>query len=348
MGVLTAQKIATYYETFKGIDITFTRDMIQVTGLMSDQVHLKCGSDFWPCVFYSTSFQGAKIVANIKSGLIEKLQKANNLVSLRLCFKTTEKGDPVTFFVAGRVLGSAPYKNSNDVSMLTIQFTQRPPDDLIEIVGRVLDANVNSAKRRDERILLSTETQRKIRLLSKETAAFIQGVPRRCILREMSFSNAKLIMMGVAKFLVDKETALRLDFDDPRESFLVKGKFVRSESVEGKKEMVALAMEFDEASIPMGYKIRLNEYLSAVSASSRAPAGADADAVPARSAPKEKPKEKPQADESQAKEVSEETPETPQDAVKKTPAESPGDAAAEAPEKKAGAEKESPEKKAKK
>ena len=291
MGVLTAQKNATYYETFKGIDITFTRDMIQVTGLMSDQVHLKCGSDFWPCVFYATSFQGAKIVANVKSGLIEKLQKANNLVSLRLCFKNTDKGDPVTFFVAGRVMGSAPYKNSNDVSMLTIQFTQRPPDDLIEIVGRVLDANVNSKKRKDERILLSTETQRKIKLLSKETAAFIQGVPRRCILREMSFSNAKLIMMGIAKFLVDKDTALRLDFDDPRESFLVKGKFIRSESVEGKKEMIALAMEYDEASIPMGYKIRINEYISAVSATSRAPVNAEAETPQGR--PEETLKEPP-------------------------------------------------------
>jgi hypothetical protein len=273
MGVLTAQKIASLYETFKEIDVTFTKDMIQVTGLLTEQIHLKCGSDFWPCILYATSFQGAKIVANIKSGLIDRLQKANNLVSLRLCFKIAEKGDPVTFFVSARVIGTAPYKNSDDVHMLTIQFTQRPPDDLIEIVGRVLDANVNSSKRKDERIVLSTENQRKLKLLSKETAAFIQAVPRRCILRELSFSNAKLIMMGVAKFLVDKETALRFDFDDPRESFLVQGKFVRSENVEGKKEMVALAMEYDEALIPMGYKIRVNEYLNTVRADNRAPTG---------------------------------------------------------------------------
>ena len=280
MGVLTAQKIATLYECFKGIDVTFTKDMIETTGLLTEQVHLKCGSDFWPCVFFSTSFQGAKIVANIKSGLIEKLQKANNSVSLRLCFKNTEKGNPVTFFVAGRVMGMAPYKNSEDVSILTIQFTQRPPDDLIEIVGRVLDANVNSSKRRDERIMLNPETQRRLKLLSRETAAFIQGVPRRCILREMAFSNAKLIMMGVAKFLVDKETAIRFDFEDPRESFLVKGKFVRAESVEGKQEMLALAMQFTETGIPMGYKIRLNEYLNTVRADNRVQAAEETSAAP--------------------------------------------------------------------
>jgi hypothetical protein len=288
MGVLTAQRLALLYKTFKGIDITFTKDMIQVTGLVTEQVHLKCGSDFWPCVFFSTSFQGAKVVANIKSGLLAKLQSANNSVSLRLCFKTAETGNPVTFFVAGRVVGTAPYKNSDEVSLLSIQFTQRPPDDLIEIVGRVLDANVNSSKRRDERILVTSENQRKLKLLSKETAAFVQGVPRRCILRELSFSNAKLIMIGIAKYLIDKETAMRFDFDDPRESFLVKGKFTRSDAVEGKQDMVALAMVFDEVSIPMGYKIRINEYLNTIRADSRVQTGAEADS--GRALAKEKPK----------------------------------------------------------
>jgi hypothetical protein len=264
MSILNSQRIETFYNTFKGIDITFTKDMIQVTGLITEQVHLKCGSDFWPCVFFSTSFQGAKIVANIKSGLVDKLQRANNSVSLRFCFKDLETGNPLTFFVAGRVIGLAPYKNSEDVSLLSIQFTQRPPDDLIEIVGRVFDANVNSSKRKNDKILITTEAQRKLKLLSKETVAFIQGVPRRCILREVSFINAKVIMLGVAKFIVDKETSLRFDFDDPRESFSVKGKFVHSEEVEGKQEMVALAMDYDEPSVPMGYKIRINECLNVI------------------------------------------------------------------------------------
>jgi hypothetical protein len=269
MGVLTSQKIAALYERYKGIDVTFTKDMIQVTGLLTEGVHLKCGSDFWPCFLFTSSFQGAKLVANTKSGLAGKLQKANNMASLRLSFKSTETGNPVTFFVSARVLGMAPYKNSDDISMLSIQYTQRPPDDLIEVIGRVLDANVNSAKRKDERIVITAESQRKIKLLSKDISAFVQGVPRRCILRDVSFSGAKVIMIGVAKFLVDKETALRLDFDDPRESFLIKGKFIRSENVEGKKDMIALAMEFSDAFVPMGYKLRINDYINTTRADSR-------------------------------------------------------------------------------
>ncbi|MCL2764635.1 MAG: hypothetical protein FWD40_05080 [Treponema sp.] len=179
MGVLTSQKISVYYERFKDIDVTLTKDMIQVTGLLTQQVHLKCGNDFWPCVVYTTSFTGAKVVANIKTGLLGKLQATNNFVNLRFCFRPPGESNTVTFFVAARVLASAPYGNSQDINMFTIQFSNRPPDDFIEIIGRVLDANVNSAKRKDVRIPLNADNMRKLNILSTETAVFIQSVPRR-------------------------------------------------------------------------------------------------------------------------------------------------------------------------
>jgi hypothetical protein len=289
MGVLTSQKITAYYERFKAIEVTFTREIIQATGLLTQQVHLKCVSDFWPCVVYSSSFQGAKIVANVQ-GLTQKLQQANNYVSLRFCFRNIDTGNPVTFFVAARVMGFVPYGGSKDVAMFTLQFTQRPPDDLIEIMGRLLDANVNSAKRREERILINPETQRKLNLLAKESAVFIQGVPRRCILRDLSFSGAKLIMMGVSKFLVDREAALRIDFDDPRQSFLLKGKFVRSENVEGRKDLIALAILFNEAAVSMGYKMRINDYLGGIRVDNRpADGAAPAPPAPAQPAPPSPP-----------------------------------------------------------
>jgi hypothetical protein len=220
-------------------------------------------------VVYSSSFEGAKIVANVKSGILNKLQAANNAASLRFCFTNPETDQPVTFFVAVRVNGNAPYKDSKDMAIFTLQFTQRPPDDLIQIMGRLLDANINSVKRKDERVVLSNETVRRLKILTKDIAAFIQGVPRRCILREISFGGAKLVIMGVAKFLVEKDSALRLDFEDPRESFLIKGKFTAADPVEGRQDLLAVDIEFTEQSIPLGYKIRLNDFLSQIWADSR-------------------------------------------------------------------------------
>jgi len=269
MGVLTSQKISVYYDRFKDIDVTFTKDMIMVTGLLTQQIHIKCGNDFWPCVVYSTSFGGAKVVANVKTGILTKLQAANNFVNLRFSFKPPGETNTVTFFIAARILASVPYGNSQDVNLFTVQFSNRPPDDFIEIIGRVLDANVNSAKRKDARIPLTADNMRKLNILSTESAVFIQGVPRRCILRDLSFSGCKIIMMGVAKFLMDKEASVRIDFNDPREVFTIKGKFIRAENVEGKKEMVALGLNYDETSIPMGYKVRLNDMLTSTSAGNR-------------------------------------------------------------------------------
>jgi hypothetical protein len=318
MAILTSQKINVYYERFKTIEVTFTKEIIQVTRLITNQVYLKCIGDFWPCVIYSSSFQGAKIVVNIGSGILQKLEKANNMVSLRFCFQNPDTGNPVTFFVTTRSLGYIAYGASKDAALFTLQFTQRPPDDLIEIMGRILDANVNSAKRREERILINPDSIRRLNLLSKEVAVFIQGVPRRCILRDISFSGAKIIMMGVAKFLINRDMGLRLDFNDPRESFQIRGKFIRSETVEGRKELIALAILFEDSQVPMGYKIRLNDFLGQTRAAERggeegaaqksaspAKAAAPQAAAPGEAKPAEAPKPEAPAAESAAPEPSE-------------------------------------------
>ncbi|MDR1636162.1 MAG: pilus assembly protein PilZ [Treponema sp.] len=284
MGVLTSQKIATFYERFREIDVTYTKEIIQVTGLQSKQVYLKCVSDVWPCVIYSSSFQGAKIAVNIKSGLIAKLQQANNMVSIRFCFKDPGGGEQVTFFVSARSTGYAPYGGSQDVALFTVQFTQRPPDDLIEIMGRLLDANFNSTKRRDDWIVLNTENIRKLNLLSGEAAVFIQGVPRRCIVRDISFFGVKIVMMGLIKFLLDKEVSIRLDFNEPRQSYLVKGRFAKAENVESRKDLLVLHLVFDEAVIPMAYRIRLNDYFGAIRPASDPSGGGGLKKIPQKPA----------------------------------------------------------------
>ena len=295
MGIVTSQKISTLYEKYKTIDVTFSKEIIQVTGLLTQQVYLKSGSDFWPCVIFASSFQGAKVVANTKTGLIPKLEKVNNMASLRFSFKNQDSGNPLTFFVNARVVGVSPYGGSEDMATIALQFTQRPPDDLIEIMGRVLDANISSAKRKDERIMITPDTLRRLNLGTKESVVFIQKVPRRCILKDVSFSGAKIIMVGVEKFLLNKDVSIRLDFEDPRESIIINGKFIRAEAVEGRKELIALALLFNESTIPMNYKIRINDFLSQVRADTRgseevvtdtpASAPAPAQAAPAPAAP---------------------------------------------------------------
>jgi len=92
----------------------------------------------------------------------------------------------------------------------------------------------------------------------------VQNVPRHCILRDVSFSGAKIILLGLAQFLKDKETILRLEFEDPREIINLKGSIVATAEISGRKDMVAVSIKFDEKAIPLSYKIHINNYLTAV------------------------------------------------------------------------------------
>ncbi|GAB1484788.1 hypothetical protein MASR2M78_36060 [Treponema sp.] len=126
MGVATSQTITKYYERYKSIDVTFTKEVIRATGLVTQQVYLKCVGETWPCVIYSTSFESAKIIINARSGLHAKIQGANGLVALRFSFKESDKIDPFMFSVSGRAAGFSPYGGSPDIAMITISFSQRP------------------------------------------------------------------------------------------------------------------------------------------------------------------------------------------------------------------------------
>jgi hypothetical protein len=265
MSIPTSQQIGKWYELYKTIDVTYTKEIIKSTGLDTRGVFLKCIGEQWPCVLYSSSFSGAKVIASSKQELIARVSKANNLVSLRFSFKLTDKPDPVSFFIGAKVLGYSNYaQGGGDLQFVSLQYTQRPPDDFIDILGRLLEANMNASRRRDERIQLNPDAVRRLSLTSKDSYVYVQGVPRKCILRDLSFSGAKVIIVGLAKFLVDKECILRVEMDDPRESLDVKGTIVRYEDVEGRKDLTAIAIHFDEQAVPMTFKMHINDYLSQV------------------------------------------------------------------------------------
>ena len=148
--------------------------------------------------------------------------------------------------------------------IVTISFTQRPPDDLIEPVGRLLEANANALRRKEERIAINADSMRKLSLTKEETFVMIDNVPRKCIIRDLSFSGAKVILLGVEKFLTNKSTVLTLDFEDPIEQIQVPGTIVSADLVEGRKDIVAASVSFDEKLIPLSYKLHINNFVTSV------------------------------------------------------------------------------------
>lgn len=261
MPILTSQQITEFYERYKDVEVTFTKEVIRATGLLTKMVYLKGLGYQWPCIIYSCSMSTAKVVASITSEVYEQIREANNLVSLRFAFQDEDKGDPVLFFVSAKVTGYNPYnKEKPNLNFVSLEFTKRPPNDLIAILGQMLDAASNSKKRREERITLDVQTVKKLGLKSKGAQVYIQGVPRNCIIRDLSFSGAKVIIAGVAKFLLEKEATLNFETTD-NEPFSIEGETLRHEPVEGRKDLAALAIQFDEEKVPMEYKMIINDFL---------------------------------------------------------------------------------------
>ena len=263
LSIAPNQLINNYYDLYREDEIVFTKDILRSLHLDPRQVYVKCSGAQWPCIINSTSFQMAKIIIGTAGGAFQQITKKDAPpVSLRYCF-IEQDNQPLIFFVSCRVSDVTPYMNSKDLAVITLTFTQRPPDDLIFKLGTLLAANDSFVKRSEERILINESTIRKLGLDKKESIAYIQNVPRRCILWNISFSGAKIIIMGIAKFIEGKDILIRLTFSEPNETIDMKGTIVSASNVEGRTDLIQAGIKFDANQVPLAYKIRINEYLTA-------------------------------------------------------------------------------------
>ena len=262
MGVITSQQLTRYYEQFRDTEITFTKDIVRVLNLDPRQVYIKCNGSQWPCIINSTSLSLARIIVGTKGGAYQMISKKDPPpCQIRFCFK--ENGNQMmSFLVYGKIANIAPYMNSQDLAIVTLNFTQRPPDDLIEQIGTLLEANQNAIRRREESIVLNEDNKRKLGLMREETVISIAGVPRHCILRAISFSGAKFILQGLSQFLTGKEAVIQMDFEEPPERIQIKGTISDAALIEGRKDIVLVSMLFDEKLVSLSYKMHVNSFLT--------------------------------------------------------------------------------------
>jgi hypothetical protein len=264
MSIITSQQLTRYYDQYKNTEITFNKQVIEATGLYARNIFIKIGERQWPCIVYSSSMCGARTIAGVNTLFYESLRQANNHASLRYSFRQQGKPDPISFFVPNKITGYTPYNPKNrEIQLIAMEFIQRPPDDLIQVLGVLLEANANSQRRKDERIIINPESLRKLGLESKESFVYVEGVPRKCIMRDLSFGGAKVLTTGIAKFLTDKKASLKLSRGDPPEEITIPAEIMRVENVEGRKDIVVLALQFSQEP-PISYKLMINGYLTAV------------------------------------------------------------------------------------
>ena len=265
MALITAQQLTNYYNQFAEIDVTFTREVVKVVRLRSKEIFIRALGLHWPCIIYSSSMVGAKIIANVETDFSQKVTEANDLVSLRFSFDQVDKKDPLTFFVSAKVVAYSTYSDDHpELNFVTLKYTQRPSDDLIAIFGTLLEANINAKRRKEERIEINPETVRKLGLLSKNALLMIDDAPKKCIIRDLSFSGALIIIIGAAASMTAKHVKLKLEVADNRQTIVIPGRILRFEEIPERKGIGSVAIQFNDGEVPMEFKLRLNEYISTI------------------------------------------------------------------------------------
>lgn len=263
MPYFTAQQLETYYQGFPSEEVTFTKNFMDFSGYLKDKVFLKCLGEQWPCIIYSSSMNGAKIVMNINNVITDLFNKANNIVSIRYAFTDFDKKEPVHFFITARIIGFTPYRNQKEsLNFISLTFTQKPPDFLIYYLGKVLELNQNSEKRCNDRVIITPENYRALGLEGQSGKIYIMGLPRKCIFRDISFSGMKIIVAGFGKLLIDKSVEIECYLDNVNRIYRLKGKIIRFETVSDRKDLCAIGIEFEKETVPLELKSRILEILS--------------------------------------------------------------------------------------
>jgi hypothetical protein len=262
MSVTTSHHISRYYDYYRDKEIVFTKANLKSLRIDPRQIYLKSNGGQWPCIINSSSLQQAKVIVGTSSGIYGTIQKNRTApISIRYCF-FDQNNEPIQFSVNCSVLDIKSFQNSNELAMLTLNFTQRPPDDLILRIGEFIEVNENFQNRKEERIAINENSLRLLNIPKEESYIFIAGVPRKCILKDLSFGGAKAMLVGIPKFLENKAVDLRLFFIDTNEKISLQGIIKNSDFLPGRKDISIVHIEFVPDEIPMTYKFHINSYIT--------------------------------------------------------------------------------------
>lgn len=263
MAIITNQVIKELFNRYRSIEVTFNKEVSKATGLQPKKVFLKLKEGPRPCILYASSLESARVLVSLTPAILQSFKENDNNVSLKLSFLKDEQPKPVevNFFVQGRMSNYSQYSNKQpDLYFCTVDFSTRPPDDLIEIIGFLLEANVNATKRKEERVLVTADSMKKLDLGSKSCVITVDSIPRKGILRDLSFSGSKVIIPGNAKFLLNKNAEMKI-LNSKGEYISICGKILRFEEVQGRRDLAAIALHFTLDALPLAYKVMINNFL---------------------------------------------------------------------------------------
>lgn len=262
MSLMTQKEIQDYLQTFSNApEITFTKEVVNAIGLDSRQIYLKLSGSNYPCIIYSCGLRSAKIVVNLKEVNTSILNDTKALTNLRFYFNDPSRSNPVTFFIACHITGWSTYNTNNqNLYFISLEYNNIPPNELVAIIGEILDANEGFKRRKEERITIDPISVKRLGLRSKVTVAKFKENVIKCVLRDISLSGTQLITTKINNIDVGDSVSVCYDFERLAKPIVLKGQIVRIHELQD-HTFSAISTHYEEPNIPIEYKIALNDYL---------------------------------------------------------------------------------------
>lgn len=262
MATLPSQKLQELYEEYGSKEIAFNKSIRNATGVDTQKICLKIGGEHLPCILYSCSMNDAKVIMPLDTEAFEMIKRAKNLVNLRFAFCPKNTKAPIIFFVSSIIKGFTSFELQHESSYLvSLEFNQRPPDDLIETIGTIFQSIENFERRRELRITLDSNVVNDMEITSVNTYCVVDSIRRPCILKNLSASGCGIIMMCNPKFLINKKITIAIYLYNHKEPILLEGEIKRSEGIEGRHDLYLMGILLNSDEIPYSYKDMINSYI---------------------------------------------------------------------------------------
>jgi len=254
MTLLGSSVLQNLYQEYLDTELTYTKEVAGGLGILPAESTIKWQGELFPCVVHSCSFRAAKILVRLSAAQWRVLELGSRIATLTLTFSQPKTGKRELYQFNGtlQVLQQHGGSEAELSAFLSVAFSHRPPEGFLQIHGSFLNLKKEANQRREDRIPVTSENRELLGLSGLNTTVVVDHIERKCLLRDLSYNGARVILSGVAPFLVDKPFTLAMPLAD-RAPLTIPGKIVRAEAVEGHRGLAVIALGYHPERVPVEY-----------------------------------------------------------------------------------------------
>jgi len=273
MSLLGTSVLQNLYQEYLETELTYSKEVALGLGVLPAESSLKWSGDLFPCVVHSCSFRAAKVLVRLTASQWRAMERGTKLTTLTLTFVQPKTSKRELFQFNGNLQVLQQHgSGEGEVSVLLgVVFSHRPSEGFLQAHGSYLNLKKEANQRREDRISLSPEARELLGLSSLNTSISVELIDRKCLLRELSYNGARVILTGVAPFLLDKPFVIDIPFAG-RPPLQIPGNVLRAEAVESHRGLAVLALNYHEDRVPIDYLRALQKGLKLGLGSRKAPA----------------------------------------------------------------------------